>query len=153
MGTTRIKRARDRRRGTSMIEVTLMAPWILVLFMGILDFGFYSYGLIAAENAARVAVLHSSASSAAAADSTSACALVLNEMKFLPNTRTLTGCGALPLVVTATLIPADNSESADSLAASSRVTVQYQSVQLFPIPGVTGRLTVTRWAQMRVEPD
>ena len=52
---------------------------------------------------------------------------------------------SLPLIVSASLVPV----GADGAAASS-VSVTYQSPQLIPIPGLMGRLTVTRTAQMRV---
>ena len=63
-----------------MIEVTLMAPWIFFLFVGVLDFGFYAYAFISTENAARAAVLLTSKSQIAATDQVDACAIVLSEM-------------------------------------------------------------------------
>jgi hypothetical protein len=58
-----------RDRGHAVVEISLLAPWILFLFVGTLDLGFYSYALICTQKAARVAVTHTSSRSATAADS------------------------------------------------------------------------------------
>lgn len=72
-----------------------MVPWILFLFVGILDFGFYSYAAIATQNAARAAALqiandqYSFSSTNGAPDTTVAqgiaCRAALQEMRGLPN--------------------------------------------------------------------
>ena len=40
------------RRGSSVVETAFMMPWIVFLFIGVLDMGFYSYALITAARAA-----------------------------------------------------------------------------------------------------
>jgi hypothetical protein len=56
----------------------------------------------------------------------------------------LSTCGALPVTVTATaVVDADG-------AQASQVSVTYQTISMIPIPGVTGQLTLTRNAQMRL---
>ncbi len=42
-----------RRSGNSIIELTFMMPWLVFLFVGVFDFGFYAYALIAVQNAAQ----------------------------------------------------------------------------------------------------
>lgn len=121
-----------------------MAPWIFFLFMGTLDFGFYAYAIIATENAARVAVMQTSQNTLTQTDSTLACQYALSELNVLPNTRTLTTCDALPVTVnTAAVVDADGFKA-------SQVSVTYQTISMIPIPGVTGQLTLTRNAQMRL---
>jgi hypothetical protein len=67
----------------------------------------------------------------------------------LPNVASgVTGCSALPVQVTATAVPV----GLDG-APASRVAVTYQSVQLFRIPGLMDRMTMTRVAEMRVQRD
>jgi Flp pilus assembly protein TadG len=169
---TLIPRGRQAKRGSSMVEIALLAPWIFFLFVGILDFGFYAYTAISVENAARVAALRTSGDTVSQS-SALACAAVLPELRWLPNIGTaVTTCGASPLTVTqrtlcgstATAIPAcaaglTNPTCADcdgtganvTAAASSEVTVTYQSVLLIPIPGLlTGQLNLTRKAEMRI---
>jgi len=141
----RFNRGRWKERGHAIIEVTLMAPWIFFLFMGTVDFGFYSYAIIATQNAARIAVMQTSQTPTTATDSTLACNYVLTELNVLPNTRTLTTCGALPLIVNpTTFVDADG-------ATAARVDVTYQTINMIPIPGLTGQLSITRNAQMRLK--
>jgi TadE-like protein len=141
----KFKRGPWRKHGHAVIEVSLMAPWIFFLFMGTIDFGFYSYAIIATQNAARIAVLQTSQTPTTATNSTLACNYALTELNVLPNTRTLVSCGALPVIVNATsFVDADG-------ATGSRVDVTYQTINMIPIPGLTGRLSITRNAQMRLK--
>lgn len=130
------------RRGHSVIEVALMAPWIFFLFVGIFDFGFYAYALICVENAARVAVMYTSLTGAVAGDSGLACTqYVLPELQRLPGTK---NCGGnVAVSATPTIGPDGN--------LASRVSVTYEGGALIPIPGlVDSRMSITRTAEMRV---
>src|SRR5580658_8123278 len=81
----------SRRSGNSIIEVTFMMPWLLFLFVGVFDFGFYAYALIATQNAARAAAVHNSISSMAASDPDgSGCQIVVAELQSMSNARSLT---------------------------------------------------------------
>jgi len=141
----RFKRGRWREHGHAVIEISLMAPWIFFLFMGTLDFGFYSYAIIATQNAARVAVMQTSLNSTTATNNTLACLYALTELNRLPNVSSLNTCGALPVIVNATsVVDADG-------ANASRVAVTYQSINMIPIPGLSGSITLTRTAQMRLK--
>ena len=135
----RFNRGRWRERGHAVIEISLMAPWIFFLFMGTIDFGFYAYAIIATQNAARVAVMETSQNTTTATNNALACNYALTELNVLPNTRSLVSCGALPVIV-----------NADG-ATASRVDVTYQTINMIPIPGLMGRLSITRNAQMRLK--
>jgi hypothetical protein len=148
-------RLKKETAGNSIIEFSLLLPWFLLLFTGVFDFGFYAYALIAVENAARVAVLHSAANTATAADQSGACALAAQELTGLPNVGpTYTGtCSADPITVTSIYCDAStpcsgSSGSADGSSAAY-VTVTYRMPPLFriPIPGVQ---SITRTAEMRL---
>ncbi len=139
------RRRRARQGGHAILEVSLIAPWLLFLFSGVFDMGFYEYCLICTENAARVAALYTSSGSGYASDSTGACSYALSEMNMIPNVNGLTGCSAAPLIVTASSVT-----GVDGNPASS-VSVTYTTSQLIPIPGLTGKTTVTRTAQMRIK--
>ena len=133
-------------RGSSLVEATLIAPWFLFLIVGVVDMGFYSYDMIAVENAARVAAEYTSQSSTVQADQAGACGLVLAEMSAVPN-HGVSPCTALPLIVTATAV------NGPDLNPATRVSVRYRSSSLIPIPGLLeGRLDITRTAEMRVKP-
>lgn len=137
------------RRGQSVIETALLLPWVVFLFVGALDWGFYMYTLISVQGAARIAVLYTSSSAANAADSATACAYALNQLKTVPVSGTFpTSCGASPIQVTVAK-PAD---PYDSGKFSSKVTVTFQTIPLIPIPGILrGSMAITRVAQMKVK--
>jgi Flp pilus assembly protein TadG len=139
-------RRRNGNSGHAIVEVALMSPWIFLLFIGIFDFGFYAYSLTSVANAARGAALHTSSDPAAAADTQGACDLVKLEMDSMLNKAQFSAsCSALPLVVTATALVGPDG------AQASRVTVQYETVQLMPIPGLDGKFTFNRSVTMRVQ--
>lgn len=141
------------RRGHAAIEIALMSPWILLLFAGVFDFGFYAYSIISVENAARAAALQTSGAAETADSSQLACALVIDELRTANNVGSGVSCpvcspGAActagPITVQATAVTGP-----DGLPAS-QVSVTYTSPQLFPLPWLMGRLTITRQVQMKV---
>jgi Flp pilus assembly protein TadG len=135
----------NRQRGHAIVELALMCPWILLLFLGLVDFGFYAYAAITTQNAARVAVLVTASSPATAASQTAACLAVREEMQQMTNYSSLpAGCGALPLLVQTTQVVGPDGENA------SRVLVSYRTVQLFSLPFFPGQMTITRTAEMRI---
>src|SRR5580698_7314470 len=84
-----------RRSGNSIIELTFMMPWLLFLFVGVFDFGFYAYALIATQNAARAVAVHNSISKTAATDpDLSGCSIALAELQSTPNVSGLSGCNS-----------------------------------------------------------
>lgn len=147
--------AHRRNSGHAVIETALVAPWIFLLFIAIFDFGFYAYAGIATANAARVAALYTSSSVGAATDTAGACQYALEELRSLPNVGTaVTTCGALPVQVFACSSAGAcgfTCSAAEGAATTACVKVTYQTVPLFPIPGLTGRLTVNRIAEMRAK--
>jgi|SRR5579864_498935 Flp pilus assembly protein TadG len=143
---------RCSRRGHAVIEVSLMAPWIFFLFMGILDFGFYAYSAISVENAARAAVVETAIDATTAANTTTACNYALTELQGLSNARGVTTCVASASAITSTqpiAVTAAQVNGVDGTLAS-QVSVTYQTIPMFAIPGVMGQMTITRTAQMRL---
>jgi Flp pilus assembly protein TadG len=132
-------------RGSTLIEFALLFPMLFFLVIGVFDVGFLINALITVENAARIAVLDTSASAGTSGSSSLACADVLQELAALPNhSRLPSSCNASPLQVTAVAIPAGPDGN-----SASKVTITYQTIQLIPIPGVPGNLSITRTAEMR----
>lgn len=142
----RPRRRAERSRGTAVVEVALLAPWIFFLFIGVMNFGFAAYALISTENAARAAATYTSSDEAFADSTADACQYARAELNSLPNVRNLTSCGALPLIVTASK---GQCPSADAGSVCSTVTVTYQTVPMIAVPGMPGQLTVTRSVQLR----
>src|SRR3954454_880918 len=106
---TKVGGRRRTQRGCAALEMALISPWIMALFIGVLDFGFYGYAVINTQNAARVAALRTSAASSSAADTALACTYALAEMGSLPNLSGVSSCSALPLTVTATSLTGTDS--------------------------------------------
>ena len=131
-------------RGHAMVEVALMAPWIFLLFMGILDFGFYAYAAISVENPTRIAALYATLTvKGAITDSQGACDYVRQELQNMPNAASFSAsCNAAPLVVTATSTTVGG-------APANQVTVTYRTVNVFPLPWLPGVYNITRVVWMR----
>ncbi len=146
MTRARMKRPEGRhRRGSAVVEVTLLAPWVFFLFIGVLDFGFYAYSIISTQNAARVAALYTSASSYSSANRDMACIYAKGEMRALPNVDMASNCRSGNLIVDAQEVSGPDGSRA------SQVSVTYQTIPMIPIPGLAGQMTITRIAVMRVK--
>jgi Flp pilus assembly protein TadG len=144
------QKARRGLRGQAIVEVALMAPWIFFLFVGVLDFGFYSYAAICTQNAARVVAIANSYSTASASDLVGACNIVVNEMNSLPNVR-LSSYTCSGTLTQANPINLSLSSVTVSGLPTVQATVSYLTVPLIPIPGLmTGQLTFFRRAQMPI---
>lgn len=128
-----------------MMELALLSPWVFLLFIGALDWGFYSYALVSLQAATRSAALYTATGSATANDSAAACTIALAELRSLPNIGSaVTTCGSNPTVTAEAITGPDG-------AAATRVSVRYQSVSLIPIPGLLQKqLTATRVVVMRL---
>jgi Flp pilus assembly protein TadG len=135
----------NNREGHAIVELALMCPWILLLLMGLFDFGFYAYAAISTQNAARAAVLATAGAPASAGSQATACVYARDELRYMTNYSALpAGCGALPLQVQATAVAGPDG------APASRVQVSYRTVQLFTLPFFPGQMTITRTAEMPV---
>jgi Flp pilus assembly protein TadG len=132
-----------RRRGSAIVEFSLLCPWLIFLFLGAVDAGFMLYALTSVENAARAAAVY-----AAQADLSTPVAITTATNKIcsayvvpslvflanLPNGLT-TACGSTPtpnpVSVVVTSISAGTSPDASGAAVT--VTVYYLTPRLFPI--------------------
>jgi hypothetical protein len=134
------------RKGHSVIEVALLAPWLFFLFVGICDFGFYAHALISTENAARAAAVTAGRYSVAnkAVGYSFACLAAFNEMQTMPNSTSMSStCNAAPLVMTPTEFK--DADGNDGL----QIQLTYQPIAMIPIPGLlANQLTITRTVQM-----
>ena len=173
MMTTSIKRKR-RESGQAIVESALLAPWIFFLFVGVFDLGFYAYGAICTQSAARAAATQTATAVGSFYQSdTLACTAVLNELSLLPNVVSVSSCGAKPVQVTrktlcdsskvtyvtcdaadnSLITPATTPVNASGWPASSQVTVTYTYWVFIPIPflnGFNGKMAITRIAQARI---
>jgi Flp pilus assembly protein TadG len=128
-----------------VVEAALMLPWMIFLFVGVLDFGFYSYAAITTQNAARVAAVANAFSSGNATDSTGACALVIQEMNSLPNMRSVSSCSGTLSQTQPVSVTVPNTPPTIRGLPAAEVTVTYLSVPMIPIPGILmGQMTITK---------
>lgn len=134
---------RRRRKGSSVLEITLIFPWFVFLFVGAFDWGFFAHALISVESATRVAALYSASQSSVPSAST-LCPIVLNELKISANVSGSLNCTTSPVVVSSTSGAGPDGQTAYT------VSVSYTTLQLVPIPGLlTNQLTITRSLQVR----
>lgn len=139
--------SRRSDRGSALVELTLLLPWFLFLFIGTIDMGFYGYALVSLQSATRVAALYTSSSSATSTDAAMACFYAVEELKSNINMASISTCGgASPVNVTATQIT-----SGPDGTPAAQVVVTYTTAPLFAVPGVlSGQITVSRIVQMRI---
>jgi Flp pilus assembly protein TadG len=162
---------RRRKHGSAVVEMALMMPWLLFLFVGILDFGFYSYAAICTQSAARAAALWTSINTASQTNAI-ACSAALGELNGLPNMVSVTTCAtsaggvtnALPAAAWVVALSCTSSpQCADCVSSpacgidappkpqSSQAWVTYRTLPMIPIPGVLmSRMTLTRSAEVRL---
>ena len=154
MGTMcQLRNRNKRRRGSNIIEFSLLMPWYVFLFVGAFDFGFFSHSLIATQTAASVGATYCATSSTTVTDSTTACGYTLDQLRNLPNVGSgLTTCGTgTTVTATAPVAVSASSVSGPDGNTAASVTVVYLTPQLVPIPGVLpGSLTITRTVKMRL---
>jgi Flp pilus assembly protein TadG len=143
------------KRGNALVEFALIAPLLFPMLLAAFDFGIYTYAFISVQNAVRVAALRNSGGPDSAADQSSACSMVIQELSGMPNIGSSfqSNCSSSPLVVasascSATTPCPGGSASADGSPASA-VTVQYSLPSVFTIPFV-GPGVITRTAQMKI---
>ena len=146
---------RNRQKGSTLVEVSLLAPCILFLFVGMFDMGTYTYSMIGVANAARVAAEYTSQNRDVAADSSGACTVALAEMAMLPNVGQQANCSSgtgNSVVVTVRALDSTTTPASVDGQLATLVTVSYTGNQLIPIPGLlTGRLILTRTLETRVK--
>jgi hypothetical protein len=137
------------RKGTAAIEAGLLIPWLVLSFIGILDFGFCAYGMIATQDAARSGAVWGSATSANATGgnlTSEACTYAIKELKYAPNMASVVSCGIGSPVSVST------SYSASGVGGIPTVSVSVTyNVTLMPIPQMMpSTLAITRTVQLPV---
>jgi Flp pilus assembly protein TadG len=137
---------RKRRRGGSALEMALLMPWYVFLFVGVFDWGYYSHALISTAAAARSAIQYTSQNATTASDQVTACIYARDELKVSANVSGTTTCTSAPLVVAASSVT-----GADGNPAAS-VTVSYQTLGLIPIPLLLNKqFWIVQTLQMRLQ--
>jgi len=135
-------RFRRRTRGASVVEFSLLCPWLIFLYVGAFDWGFYAHALISTENASRSAALYAANNAGTTPSASAACNIVLQELSIASNVTGLTTCTAAPVVVSLSC-------TTNSSLEAVQVTVAYTTLQLIPIPGLLeNQVTLNRTTEM-----
>jgi hypothetical protein len=130
-----------------------MLPWLVISFVGSLDVGFCTYGLIATQNAARAAAEWGSATTAVASNITTTantqtlCNYAIAALEYAPNVGTsLSTCGGTsPISVS----PTYNASGHGGIPTLS-VSVTY-TINLLAVPAVSAStLAITRTVELPV---
>ena len=152
---SRPARGNSRRSGNSLVEFALFAPWYFLLFAGVVNTGFVIYGLIAVQNAARVAALHTAENRYTASDRDGACVLVMRELKGLPavDSNAPAGCASDPVTLAANYCdattPCTGSATSIDNGPAAFVAVTYRMPPLFRLP-VSAPAAITRTVEVRL---
>lgn len=127
-----------------MVEFVFLMPWFLLLFVGAFDWGFFAHGLLSTENAAREATLYN-VENDSPTDLQDACNYAVYELRTAVNVNATMSCTSLPVIVTPALVTGPDGKNA------AQVTVEYQTQNLIPIPGLLGsQYTFYRVVQMKL---
>jgi len=140
----------NRRSGQAVIEVSLLLPWIVFIFIAAFNFGIFAYALISTEDAARSGAMYASQSLAVAQSGTivsQVCTYVLGELGDAPGVGSgVTSCTSSPVTVTVTpQTPGSGNMN------TVKVSVTYNTMQMIPLPGLmAGSLHITRTVEMPI---
>jgi Flp pilus assembly protein TadG len=144
---------RWRCRGGSVLEMAFFLPWLIFLFVGAFDWGYYAHALISTENAARIAGNYASWDSAQATDTPNVCLFAVEELRIAPNIAASgQACGSgQPVNVSAALLTSSSTPPSPDGQPAATVSVTYTTTQLIPIPGLLrSQTTLYRTVTMRL---
>jgi Flp pilus assembly protein TadG len=142
-------------QGTSVLEMALLTPVLLLLLLGIIEIGRYAELSILVANAARAGAQYGAQNLVTAADNSGIESAALSDGENIPGLsastiapQALCGCSGTP--------PSTCSVSPPTCTAPSHLLVYVQVnttgtfTSLFRYPGIPSPITVNGMAQMRV---
>jgi len=125
-------------RGQSLVELSLILPVLLILALGVVDYGRVYFEYVSITNAARTGAAYASTDADTAADLTGIRAAALDDLGSLPN-----GSGDSAEVTATTGADANGD-------AYTSVTVRKEFDTLLPWPLLPSGFDIERTVQMRV---
>ena len=150
---------RHRQSGQSLVELALMLPFLLLLLMGVIELGRYSYIGILVGNAARAGAAYGTQSLVKSVDTTGISASADND--FQNNGQSVSnltvtssvscGCDSGGAITTATCTGTGAGTcAAGQWAVTLTVTASGTFNSLFNYPGIPASISITRTSVMRV---
>jgi Flp pilus assembly protein TadG len=142
-----------RQGGQSLVELAMVVPMMLLLLVGIIEIGRFSYYSILVANAARAGAQYGAQGLATAADTngiqTAAQSDGQNDARLTVTSAQLCGCAGNSLGTCPTAPPPPTCANNHPLVYVS-VTASGTFSSLFNYPGIGPSITVTSTEQMRV---
>jgi Flp pilus assembly protein TadG len=132
------KLLRKGSRGQALVEFALIAPVLIILMLGAIDFGRVYFAHVSVTNAARNGADYAATGPAAAVNTAG-----IRGAAVADTTNLLNSSPTNPLVSVAT-----GTDSQGHLYAD--VTVRYTFTTIFPWPGLPNAFTVARTVRARV---
>jgi hypothetical protein len=154
--TARARRLMGDDRGSSLIEMAVVAPLLLVLFVGMIDFGRYFYAGVELGNAARAGVQYGARSALTAVDAAGMESAARNDAHDITLGKVAASYFCSCHGAAGTAVPCDGLPDPCLSAADYRelhVTVMVQSAfaPLISYPGLSG-LAISRTSTQQVSP-
>lgn len=144
-------RSRKLQRGAAALEFAILAPVLIMLLLGMIDFAMVFNGQAVVTNAARDAARAASLGKNYSATGT----LITNETSALTNSSTISYTLCVGASTDATSWTCNGSyDSARAVASIARVTVSYKYSWITPLPNMIGQsntTTITQTSYMRIE--
>lgn len=139
-------------RGSAAVEAAVLLPLLILLMLGIIDLGRFSYAMISVATAARNGAVYGSKSAVNAIDKTGIAEAVRLEMVSVP------GYSSSNPAIKSSRKTNANDDDSDVDAAdgqtdySVKVKVSFDFNTLIPYPALPSTMTIARKVHMRVEP-
>lgn len=151
---TNLRQHRTAERGNALVEFALLVPLLTLMFVGLLQLGYYSYALISVENAARSAAMRNSFGKDTATDQASACEVATEELAGIlhwSGAPANSNCSTAPLRVTSILCSSSvaclGTQTSIGGEAAVAVTVDFTMPTWLPMRPAD---RIIRTSQMRV---
>jgi Flp pilus assembly protein TadG len=130
-------RSPESRRGVAAVELAVLLPFLLFIFVAAVDFGRIFYYEVAVTNCARSGALYGSTDATHAADA--------------QGIQTAAKAEAPELTSVLSVSSTTGTDSAGNPFVAVKVTYPFHTISNFP--GIPSSATVSRTVQMRVNPN
>jgi Flp pilus assembly protein TadG len=134
-------------KGTSVIEFALLAPVLMLLLIGLIEVGRYTYFAILAAHAARAGVQYGAQTIFTAGDNTGMKNAALADAQNLPG---LTARGSHFCMSSGAVVSCPSGQPNSSTVYYVQVQVTGPFSSIFHYPGIPASITVNSTATMRV---
>ncbi len=134
----RLNARRRNDRGQALVELALIAPVLIILMLGVIDYGRVYFAYVSVTNGARIGADYASGSATRAADTAGIKAAALGDTTDLLDQS--------PTNPEVTVVTANDSQG--QLYAD--VTMTYTFSTLFPWPGLPTSIDIERTVRSRV---